>query len=84
MPTQHQFRPLLASKQAPDIPKESIAKVTAPVLTIHGIEDRNAPYGGGREWDMLLTNARLITIDTAAHLSWVKFPEIVFPSMICL
>jgi proline iminopeptidase len=75
------FRPLLASDQALDIPKESIAKVTAPVLTIHGRKDRNAPYGGGREWDMLLPNARLITIDGAAHMSWVEFPEIVFPSI---
>lgn len=75
------FEPLLASDQALDIPKEAIAKVTAAVLTIHGRKDRNAPYGGGREWDMLLPNARLITIDGAAHMSWVEFPEIVFPSM---
>lgn len=75
------FQPLLASDQALDIPKESIAKVTVPVLTIHGRKDRNAPYGGGREWDMLLPNARLITIDGAAHMSWVEFPEIVFPSI---
>lgn len=75
------FQPLLASDQALDMPKESIAKVIAPVLTIHGRKDRNAPYGGGREWDMLLPNARLITIDGAAHMSWIEFPEIVFPSI---
>jgi proline iminopeptidase len=75
------FEPLLASDQALDIPIESVAKVTVPVLTIHGRKDRNAPYGGGREWDMLLPNARLITIDGAAHMSWVEFPEIVFPSI---
>lgn len=75
------FDPLLASDQALDIPKESVAKVTVPVLTIHGRKDRNAPYGGGREWDLLLPNARLITIDGAAHMSWVEFPEIVFPSI---
>ena len=75
------FDPLLASDQALDIPKESVAKVTVPVLTIHGRKDRNAPYGGGREWDLLLPNARLITIEGAAHMSWVEFPEIVFPSI---
>lgn len=75
------FGPLLASDQALDIPKEAIAKVTAPVLTIHGRKDRNAPYGGGREWDMLLPNARLITVDGAAHMSWVEFPELVFASI---
>jgi len=75
------FDPLLASDQALDISKESVAKVTVPVLTIHGRKDRNAPYGGGREWDMLLPNARLITIDGAAHMSWIEFPEVVFPSI---
>jgi len=30
---------------------------------------------------MLLPNARLITIDGAAHMSWIEFPEIVFPSI---
>lgn len=75
------FEPLLASDRELDIPNESFAKVTAPVLTIHGRKDRNAPYGGGREWDMLLPNARLITIADAAHMSWVEFPQIVFPSI---
>lgn len=75
------FEPLMASDQALDIPKEAIAKVSTPVLTIHGRKDRNAPYGGGREWDLLLPNARLITIDGAAHMSWVEFPELVFASI---
>jgi len=75
------FQPLLASDQALDISKESIARVRAPVLTIHGRKDRNAPYGGGREWDMLLPDARLITIEGAAHMSWIEFPDIVFPSI---
>ena len=30
---------------------------------------------------VVLPNARLITIDGAAHMSWVEFPEIVFPSI---
>lgn len=75
------FDTLLASDQALNISTGSIAKVTVPVLTIHGRKDRNAPYGGGREWDMLLPNARLITIDGAAHMSWVEFPEVVYPSI---
>lgn len=75
------FGPLLASDRALDIAQQAIMKVSVPVLTIHGRKDRNVPYGGGREWDMLLPNARLITIDDAAHMSWVEFPEIVFPSI---
>ena len=75
------FDLLLASDRALDISKESVAKVRVPILTIHGRKDRNAPYGGGREWDMLLPDARLITIDGAAHMSWVEFPDVVFPSI---
>ena len=30
---------------------------------------------------MLLPNARLITIDGAAHMSWVEYPELVFPNI---
>jgi len=30
---------------------------------------------------MLLPNARLISIEGAAHMSWVEFPEIVFPAV---
>jgi pimeloyl-ACP methyl ester carboxylesterase len=51
------------------------------VLTIHGTKDRNAPYGSGREWAALLSNARLLTIRGAAHQSFVEFPEIVFPAI---
>jgi hypothetical protein len=63
------FDPLLASDQALDIPKESVAKVTVPVpvLTIH--EGKiGTPHMGVREGDLLLPNARLITIDRAAHM----------------
>jgi len=75
------FEVFLPSDKATVIPNESMRKLTMPVLTFHGRKDRNAPYGGGREWDMLLPNARLITIDGAAHMSWIEFPEIVFPNI---
>jgi pimeloyl-ACP methyl ester carboxylesterase len=75
------FEVLLASDKSTEISKGSVAKLTVPVLTIHGRKDRNAPYGGGREWNLLLPNARLITIEGAAHMSWVEFPDIVFPSI---
>ena len=57
---------------------EQFAKVKAPVLTIHGARDRSAPYGGGREWAMVLPNARLLTIPKAAHVPWIEEPERVF------
>jgi proline iminopeptidase len=60
------------------IAPEQLALVKRPVLTIHGTRDRNAPYGAGREWAMVLPDARLLTIDGAAHQSWVDAPELVF------
>jgi pimeloyl-ACP methyl ester carboxylesterase/ketosteroid isomerase-like protein len=58
-----------------------VKKVTVPVLTIHGTYDRNAPYGGGREWAMTLPDARLVTIPRGAHQSWSDAPEVVFPAI---
>ena len=57
------------------------AKVTMPVLTIHGTLDRNAPYGGGKEWAETLPNARLVTVNGAAHASWLDNPVVVFGSI---
>jgi proline iminopeptidase len=74
---QHHF----TSVQRLDIPRNEIAKVKHPVLTIHGTKDRNAPYGGGREWATMLPNARLITVDGAAHFPWIEARELVFSSI---
>jgi proline iminopeptidase len=56
---------------------EEVGRVTVPVLTIHGTHDRNAPYGGGRQWALELPNARLLTINAAAHQVWVDAPAVV-------
>lgn len=57
------------------------SKIKVPVLTIHGTRDRNAPYGGGREWAMTLSDARLVTVKGAAHASWLDDPATVFGSI---
>lgn len=44
-----------------------LASLQTPVLTIHGTQDRNAPYGGGREWAASLPRARLLTLEGVAH-----------------
>lgn len=56
---------------------EDIKKISHPVLTIHGRKDRNVAYGSGREWAFNLPNARLVTVEDAAHLPWIESPEIV-------
>ncbi len=69
------------SVQKLELDKEKIAEVEAPVLTVHGRKDRNAPYGAGREWAFTLPNARLLTIPGAAHQAFSEFPDIVLPAV---
>jgi proline iminopeptidase len=71
----------LPSIQRLNLTAEDIGSVKAPVLTVHGRKDRSAPYGGGREWALTLPNARLVTIDGAAHAPWIEAPEQVFGSI---
>src|SRR5262249_46002039 len=59
----------------------AFAQLASVVRTVHGRKDRHGSYGGGGEWDMLLPNARLIAGFGAAHMSWVEFPQNVFPSI---
>ena len=60
---------------------ELYARLDTPVLTIHGTQDRNAPYGGGREWAAHLPDARLLTVPGAAHMLWLDAPATVFPAV---
>lgn len=75
------FQYLFTSVQRLEISKADVARVSIPVLTIHGTKDRNAPYGAGREWGLLLPNERLLTVEGAAHQVFAEFPEIVFPAI---
>lgn len=75
------FEHSFASVQKLDLAREGIARVRVPVLTIHGTRDRNAPYGAGRDWAMTLPEARLLTVEGAAHQVFAEYPEIVFPAV---
>jgi proline iminopeptidase len=50
---------------------EEVAEIVAPTLVIHGVRDRNVPFGAGREWAAELAEARLLALEDAAHFSWV-------------
>jgi proline iminopeptidase len=78
---QKHFQYAFVSVQNLKLSKADVALVKNPVLTIHGTKDRNAPYGSGREWAMTLPNARLLTIENAAHNCFAEYPEIVFPAI---
>jgi proline iminopeptidase len=69
------LQPTITSLQ---LTADDFARMKMPVLVVHGTRDRQAPYGGGREWAAALPNARLLTIDDAAHLPWIENPERVF------
>lgn len=77
----HWTENLFPSIQRLDLVPEELSKVITPVLTIHGTRDRQAPYGGGREWALILPNARLITVENAAHVPWIEAPHKVFDSI---
>jgi pimeloyl-ACP methyl ester carboxylesterase len=72
---------LMPSIQSLHLTPDDFAKMNMPVLTVHGRRDRQAAYGGGREWALMLPNARLVTVDNAAHLPWIEAPEKVFGSI---
>ncbi len=69
---------VLPSIHALALTAEDFARVTAPVLTIHGAKDRSAPYGGGKDWAENLRNARLVTVAAAGHAPWIEAPDDVF------
>ena len=74
----HYQENILPSIQSIHLTPEDFARAKMPVLIIHGRRDRHAPYGGGKDWATLLPNARLLTIENAAHLPWIESPESVF------
>jgi proline iminopeptidase len=73
---------MVPSIQALHLGAEEMARVTMPVLTIHGARDRQSPYGAGREWALTLPNARLLTVEDAAHVPWIEAPEKVFGAIV--
>ena len=82
LPNERNFLQYWQTNILPSIQKlrivEDLARVKARVLTIHGRRDRNAPYGGGRQWAMTLPDARLVAVPNAAHAPWIEAPDTVF------
>lgn len=72
---------VLPSIQRVTLADRDFAALQAPVLLIHGRSDRSAPYGGARDWALRLPNARLVTVDDAAHAPWIEAPAQVLESI---
>lgn len=66
-----------ADIQKRDFPREPFTKLTQPVLTLHGMLDRNAPYGSGVEWATTFPNARLISVERGAHQLWADDRDVI-------
>ena len=75
------LEPHWASVRNVSLTEADLAKLKMPVLTIHGTRDRNAPYGAGREWALRLPDARLVTVEGAAHALFVEDPVTVWGSV---
>jgi proline iminopeptidase len=56
------------------------AKVTAPVLTVHGVRD-NLPIAASREWVQSFPDARLLLIEGAGHYPHFEQPEMFITSL---
>jgi len=69
---------LLPSIRALNLTEEQLRAIQQPILVVHGRKDRSSPYGGGRDWARALGNARLLTVDNAAHAPWIEEPDLVF------
>ncbi len=46
---------------------DAVAAVRAPVLVVHGVDDRLAPIDGARSWTAAVSGARLIEYEDAGH-----------------
>jgi proline iminopeptidase len=60
---------------------KDLAGASSPILIVHGRRDRSAPYGGGREWALILANARLVSVPDGGHAPWIEAPDSVFQSI---
>jgi pimeloyl-ACP methyl ester carboxylesterase len=69
------------SLDALQLSADALRGIRAPVLVVHGRQDRSAPYGGGREWAAWLPDARLLTVADAGHAPWIEAPEVVLTAI---
>lgn len=69
------------SVQAMNDGADDYRDVNQEVLIIHGTKDRNAPFGGAKEWAEILPNSKLLRVSGAGHVPWIENPELVLGSI---
>lgn len=58
-----------------------LARVSCPVLVVHGDLDRSAAPTAGRAWAARLPDARLLAVPGVAHAPWLEAPDVVLPAI---
>lgn len=58
-----------------------LARISMPVLVVHGTSDRNVPHASGKAWSSSLPQARLVTLPGAAHAVWIDAPLPIFSAL---
>jgi len=74
----HLMGNIMPTIAALNLQPEDFAKVTMPVLVIHGTKDRSAPCGGGMDWVRVLPDARFVSVENAGHAPWVESPDLTY------
>jgi proline iminopeptidase len=72
---------MMPSLRALSLDAGQLGALRTPTLVIHGRRDRSAPYGGAREWALLLADARLVTVEGGGHAPWIEAPDLVLGSI---
>lgn len=57
------------------------AKVTAPVLIVHGTNDLVVPISVAHEWARILPENELLVIDRGGHVPWYDDADLLFPQV---
>jgi pimeloyl-ACP methyl ester carboxylesterase len=58
--------------------RESVKRVRAPTLVVHGLEDLVLP-NAARLWGSLITEARVMWLEGVGHFPWLEDPGVFFP-----
>jgi pimeloyl-ACP methyl ester carboxylesterase len=60
--------------------RDRVAKVRAPTLVVHGLEDLVLP-NAARLWGTLIEDARVLWLNGVGHFPWLEDPDAFFPAV---
>jgi proline iminopeptidase len=69
---------VIPSINAVVVRKADFDAVDAPVLAIHGTNDRVNPLGASKDWVAMFPNAELLRVENGGHMPWIEAEAQVF------